>query len=983
MATTYELIVKAVDQSSSPLGKVQASLVETEKKSKRLNNSLKKLGSGAVTGSLRTLQGGLKATAAAATVAAVAFTALARKNLNALEKIGQTADKLGVTTKFLTEYGEVAERAGLSTEQFQTGLQRFIRRLGQAQAGTGELLKPLKELGIEIKNTDGTFRDNISVYNDFMRALGGVTNKSRQLALAMGAFDTEGVAFVNIAAMGTEKINAFRKAAQEAGIVIGRDLAKDAREANDAISQLLDVATGFQLQFFGALAKPIEEAVTALRNNLIIRVEAAGGMEQFARTIASQFLKGVATLIQATSTMVDDLRNAFGTFANIMQEIIVSISKIPGVDFTATFDSSATINRSSIEEQLKTTKQQLIDEQVVLDLLIDEYKNLGIIGKMTSGSLGDAIDEQNLKVGALKSNVKTLTDELDSLDKIIVFEKFATDSTSASDAVKGLVERMEQLSASLAAAPITGLTSDFHLLAAAGKRQKEQQDLLNEALMLQLQQLMPKAQAALKQLMTDEERINKSYKDKKALLSEINTQLKNNNTLSDTQRNTLEQSAAALQRELNILAERIKMGKHVAEVYHSTEKALQTNADRRKDLANAIKQLETQMQSEIFNTERNKAIKLALVNALEQEEAVRRRLLGIPMTDKELKTSLEKQFKIRSDTIAQNERVVKQIIAENDLTKKQIDLYRQLAGLPALEKDPFEVKPFNEALDLAQKQFEFREAIEQQNQRIFDQMTSELGLTKEQTEALREQLGLRTEMSALENFKKGIEDQRKAYDSLNISVEEQMKLANELNVPYHKLREAMLQATSGMDMFKTESQILAEGIEKQFHQISQTIGMTLASAIADGRSMADTFKNIFKNMLTQILGMIIQSQINQAMANLFPQQGGGGGFGGGGGGLGMILGFGRMLLGFENGGVPPTNRPSIVGEGGAELFLPGTTGRVVPNDELQGMMGAPTVNFNINAIDTQTGTEFILKNKKQIEGVIQNAYERRGRRGIA
>ncbi len=126
--------------------------------------------------------------------------------------------------------------------------------------------------------------------------------------------------------------------------------------------------------------------------------------------------------------------------------------------------------------------------------------------------------------------------------------------------------------------------------------------------------------------------------------------------------------------------------------------------------------------------------------------------------------------------------------------------------------------------------------------------------------------------------------------------------------------------------------------------------------------------------------MILQSQINKALAGLFAGAGGGG-FGGG--GFGTIISFGRMLLGFENGGVPPRNRPSIVGEKGPELFMPGTTGRVVPNDELVMGGGAPVVNFNINAIDTQTGTEFILKNKKQIEGVIQNAYERRGRRGIA
>ena len=40
------------------------------------------------------------------------------------------------------------------------------------------------------------------------------------------------------------------------------------------------------------------------------------------------------------------------------------------------------------------------------------------------------------------------------------------------------------------------------------------------------------------------------------------------------------------------------------------------------------------------------------------------------------------------------------------------------------------------------------------------------------------------------------------------------------------------------------------------------------------------------------------------------------------------------------------------------------------------------VNFNINAIDPSTGTQFILEHKQDIEGVIQNAYNRRGKAGI-
>ncbi len=220
----------------------------------------------------------------------------------------------------------------------------------------------------------------------------------------------------------------------------------------------------------------------------------------------------------------------------------------------------------------------------------------------------------------------------------------------------------------------------------------------------------------------------------------------------------------------------------------------------------------------------------------------------------------------------------------------------------------------------------------------------------------------------------------------------EMLAAGKINLDQYA--EAMRQIGGGTEInqekqnitdFMSETEKLALNLEKTMTAVTDNLGMTIAQGIAEGKSLMDVLKNTVRQTLTQILGMILQSQINKALGGMFSVGGMGmGGFGGGGGGtMGMLFGIGRMFLDFENGGVPPTNRPSIVGEGGAELFMPGTTGRVVPNDELQGMMGAPTVNFNINAVDTQSGTEFILKNKKQIEGVIQNAYERRGRRGIA
>ena len=71
----------------------------------------------------------------------------------------------------------------------------------------------------------------------------------------------------------------------------------------------------------------------------------------------------------------------------------------------------------------------------------------------------------------------------------------------------------------------------------------------------------------------------------------------------------------------------------------------------------------------------------------------------------------------------------------------------------------------------------------------------------------------------------------------------------------------------------------------------------------------------------------------------------------------------------------------MVGEHGPEMFTPSGNGRIARNNGDAGG-GGLTVNFNINAIDPSTGTDFILEQKQQIIGMINQAYRKRGRAGI-
>ena len=96
------------------------------------------------------------------------------------------------------------------------------------------------------------------------------------------------------------------------------------------------------------------------------------------------------------------------------------------------------------------------------------------------------------------------------------------------------------------------------------------------------------------------------------------------------------------------------------------------------------------------------------------------------------------------------------------------------------------------------------------------------------------------------------------------------------------------------------------------------------------------------------------------------------------------LAFGGSLIskmkGFEKGGRPPAGQPSIVGEKGAELFIPDQAGTIVPNDKL-GNMGKATVNFNINTVDARGFNELLVNSRGTLVNIINSAMNEKGKNG--
>lgn len=81
------------------------------------------------------------------------------------------------------------------------------------------------------------------------------------------------------------------------------------------------------------------------------------------------------------------------------------------------------------------------------------------------------------------------------------------------------------------------------------------------------------------------------------------------------------------------------------------------------------------------------------------------------------------------------------------------------------------------------------------------------------------------------------------------------------------------------------------------------------------------------------------------------------------------------ILGFAEGGSPPINKPSIVGEKGPELFIPKTAGTIVPNNALGGQQQVTNnyITNNISAVDAKSVAQLFAENRRTLLGTMRLA----------
>ena len=234
---------------------VISALDKTQRAFKAVRSNLSKVTSASVQ-----MAKGVATATAAATAAIGAMGYALSKQVQKVDDLAKTANKLGTTVETLQQLQYAADISGVSANTLNMAMQRLTRRVSEASMGFGEAKGALKELGINAAQLNKLPLDKkMEVLAD---AFDGVATDGDRVRLAMKLFDSEGVALVNTLNLGSDGLREMAAEAQSLGLSISQVDAQRFEKMQDDITRMKTAAGAAATTFTTELLPVIEGIFT-------------------------------------------------------------------------------------------------------------------------------------------------------------------------------------------------------------------------------------------------------------------------------------------------------------------------------------------------------------------------------------------------------------------------------------------------------------------------------------------------------------------------------------------------------------------------------------------------------------------------------------------------------------------------------------------------------------------------------------------------
>lgn len=255
--------------------------------------------------------------------------AMANKVTGSFDDIAKGSQRMGITTDYYQEMDYWAQQNGLSSGNMEKAIERLNQRIGLADQGNEKYTEGFKNLGVELKDTEGNMRSTEDVMTDTIMALSQIEDEQTQSAVASELFGTKLSRQLMPALQdGATSIEEAKEMAAEFGYVIGEDNIQAGVEFQNTMTDLQVEFSGLFRELMTNLIPLFSDVLFPLLQDTII--PAIGSFVDKIGELAEWF-NGLSPTVQENILIFAGLLAALGPILVVVSKVIGGIKLLVGV----------------------------------------------------------------------------------------------------------------------------------------------------------------------------------------------------------------------------------------------------------------------------------------------------------------------------------------------------------------------------------------------------------------------------------------------------------------------------------------------------------------------------------------------------------------------------------------------------------------------------------------------------------------------------
>lgn len=304
-----------VDKASSEYMALQREIVSTEGELKNLesaaaksNATLAKIGATAdkVASGANKVANATKGLSAAAAGAVAGLAGMAVNAAKSADDLNTMSKQTGLSTESLQKMQYAADRIDVSVEDIAGAAEKMKGKIKSSE-------KSFEALGVSVRDANGNYRETEEIFQDVVKAIGGIENETERDIAAMDIFGKSASNLAGLLDDGGEALRTLGQEAIDKGLIIPQEDLDKANELNDTLDELRATLSGS----FG------KAAVSALQAMAPLLASVAGWIEKLAI-----FLSGLSPTTLRIVAIIGGLIAVISPIAGTISSIATAISVI-------------------------------------------------------------------------------------------------------------------------------------------------------------------------------------------------------------------------------------------------------------------------------------------------------------------------------------------------------------------------------------------------------------------------------------------------------------------------------------------------------------------------------------------------------------------------------------------------------------------------------------------------------------------------------